>query len=54
LKKGETADFKVIEFNKNSKRLHLTLLSSVKKKKNVKTATEKSSSASAANASTFR
>jgi small subunit ribosomal protein S1 len=52
LKKGETADFKVIEFNKEFKRVVAshTAIFREEEEKNVKTATEKSSSASAANA----
>jgi small subunit ribosomal protein S1 len=55
LKKGETADFKVIEFNKEFKRVVAshTAIFREEEEKNVKTATEKSSSASAANASTL-
>jgi small subunit ribosomal protein S1 len=48
LKKGET-DFKVIEFNKEFKRVVAshTAIFREEEEKNVKTATEKSSSASA-------
>jgi small subunit ribosomal protein S1 len=55
LKKGETADFKVIEFNKEFKRVVAshTAIFREEEEKNVKIATEKSSSASAANASTL-
>ncbi|WP_016990063.1 30S ribosomal protein S1 [Flavobacterium sp. ACAM 123] len=53
LKKGETADFKVIEFNKEFKRVVAshTAIFREEEEKNVKTATEKTSSASATNAS---
>jgi small subunit ribosomal protein S1 len=55
LKKGESADFKVIEFNKEFKRVVAshTAIFREEEEKNVKTATEKSSTASAANASTL-
>jgi small subunit ribosomal protein S1 len=55
LKKGESADFKVIEFNKEFKRVVAshTAIFREEEEKNVKTATEKSSAASAANASTL-
>jgi small subunit ribosomal protein S1 len=53
LKKGESADFKVIEFNKEFKRVVAshTAIFREEEEKNVKTATEKTSSASATNAS---
>jgi small subunit ribosomal protein S1 len=55
LKKGESADFKVIEFNKEFKRVVAshTAIFREEEEKNVKTATEKSAAASAANASTL-
>ncbi|PKH67807.1 30S ribosomal protein S1 [Flavobacterium sp. ALD4] len=53
LKKGESADFKVIEFNKEFKRVVAshTAIFREEEEKNVKTATEKTSSASTTNAS---
>jgi small subunit ribosomal protein S1 len=52
LKKGETADFKVIEFNKEFKRVVAshTAIFREEEDKNVKAATENTSSASSANA----
>ncbi|UQD56908.1 30S ribosomal protein S1 [Flavobacterium sp. K5-23] len=52
LKKGESADFKVIEFNKEFKRVVAshTAIFREEEEKNVKTATENTSSASSANA----
>ena len=52
LKKGDTADFKVIEFNKEFKRVVAshTAIFREEEEKNVKTATENTSSASSTNA----
>ncbi|MET0946267.1 MAG: S1 RNA-binding domain-containing protein, partial [Flavobacterium sp.] len=52
LKKGDTADFKVIEFNKEFKRVVAshTAIFREEEEKNVKAATENTSSASSTNA----